>query len=207
MNYLQKLLGQDEKILFRTHQHFFVIFAEIIRELLILGVVGMGFYAVHRWNPPQASWFYGVLFVVAAAMIIFLILDVVRWRSDEFLITNYRVIQSSGILSKSVLDSSLNKINDIALHHSWMGRIFGYGTLEILTASDEVINRFDKISRPIEFKRVLLEAKAKSEPAPQIELAKRSVTDLLEELAQLKARNMLTDSEYEEKRKEILKRM
>jgi hypothetical protein len=88
-----------------------------------------------------------------------------------------------------------------------LGRIFGYGTLEILTASDEVINRFEKISHPIEFKRVMLEAKAKSEPAPQIELAKRSVTDLLEELAQLKARNMLTDSEYEEKRKEILKRM
>lgn len=207
MKYLQRLLGPNEKVLFRTHQHFFVIFGEIVRELLILIVVGFGFYAVRQWAPPQAPWFYAVLSVVGAIMIVSMLLDILGWRTEEYLITNSRVLQCSGILNKNVLDSSLNKINDVALHHSWLGRIFGYGTLEILTASDEVINRIDRISRPIEFKRAMLEAKSKSEPVALAEPNIRTATELLEELAQLKARNMLTDAEYEEKRKEILRRM
>jgi uncharacterized membrane protein YdbT with pleckstrin-like domain len=206
MKYLQKLLGSNETILFRTHQHFFTIFGEIVREILILAVVGVGFYAVNQWNPEQASWFYAVFCIVAAAVIISMVIDILRWRAEEFIITNHRVIQSSGIINKNVLDSSLNKINDVALHHSWLGRMFGYGTLEILTASDEVVNRISMISHPIEFKRAMLEAKAKVEPLP-VEAVSRSATDLLEELAQLKTRNMLSDAEYEEKRKEILKRM
>ena len=34
-------------------------------------------------------------------------------------------------------DSSLEKINDAHLTQSWIGRIFGYGHLDIMTASDE----------------------------------------------------------------------
>lgn len=207
MTYLNKLLGQDETILFRTHQHFFVIFGEIVREFLILVVVGVGFYAVHEWSPKQAIWFYSVLYFVGAVVLVSMLIDVLRWRAEEFLVTNRRVIQCSGIINKNVLDSSLNKINDVALHHSWLGRMLGYGTLEILTASEEVVNRIDKISHPIEFKRAMLDAKAKSESVSEVELRSRSATDLLEELAQLKSKNMLSESEYEEKRKEILKRM
>jgi uncharacterized membrane protein YdbT with pleckstrin-like domain len=207
MKYLNKLLGHDETILFRTHQHFFVIFGEILREVLILVVVGVGFYVVHQWSPKQAIWFYSVLYFVGAVVLVSMLLDILRWRAEEFLITNHRVIQCSGIINKNVLDSSLNKINDVALHHNWLGRMLGYGTLEILTASEEVVNRIEKISHPIEFKRAMLDAKAKSEAVPKAELASRSATELLEELVQLKAKNMLSDSEYEEKRKEILKRM
>ncbi len=193
--------------MFRTHQHFIVIFGEILREILILVVIGVGFYAVHQWSPEQAIWFYGVFYLVAAVVLVSMLIDILRWRAEEFIITNHRVIQCSGLMNKNVLDSSLNKINDVALHHNWLGRILGYGTLEILTASEEMVNRIDKISRPIEFKRAMLEAKAKSETFQQVEIAPRSATELLEELSQLRSKNMLSESEYEEKRKEILKRM
>jgi uncharacterized membrane protein YdbT with pleckstrin-like domain len=207
MKYLDRLLGKDEQILFRTRQHFFVIFSGILREVLILIVVGVGFFAVERWSPSQAPLFYIVLSLVALVAVVSMIIDILRWRAEEFLITNHRVIQCSGIFNKNVLDSSLNKINDVALQHTWLGRMFGYGTLEILTASEEAVNRIEKISRPIEFKQTLLEAKARSEYPAEINPSGRSATELLQELADLRAKNLVSDSEYEEKRKEILKRM
>ena len=90
-----------------------------------------------------------------------------------------------------------------------MGRIFNYGTIKILTATDEVINLLNCIAKPIAFKHAMLEAKSLLEPisaSPFVGQA-ASATQLLEELDQLRARKMINDVEYEEKRKEILKRM
>jgi hypothetical protein len=60
------------------------------------------------------------------------------WRNQEWLITTRRVIRAEGVLNKSVSDSSLEKINDARLDQSIFGRIFGFGTLDILTAAEEL---------------------------------------------------------------------
>ena len=59
------------------------------------------------------------------------------WRNQEWLITTRRVMRAEGVLNKSVTDSSLEKINDARLDQSIFGRIFGFGTLDILTAAEE----------------------------------------------------------------------
>ena len=48
------------------------------------------------------------------------------------------MIRAEGVLNKSVTDTSLEKINDARLDQSVFGRIFGFGTLDILTAAEEV---------------------------------------------------------------------
>jgi uncharacterized membrane protein YdbT with pleckstrin-like domain len=135
--------------------------------------------------------------------------DILRWQNNEYIVTSRRVIHANGIFSKNILDSSLNKINDVILQQSMFGRIFNYGTIKILTATEEVINLLDRISKPIAFKHAMLEAKSLLEPISGSPLIGQptSATQLLEELDQLRARKMITDLEYEEKRKEILKRM
>ncbi|MBA4168801.1 MAG: SHOCT domain-containing protein [Chloroflexi bacterium] len=60
-------------------------------------------------------------------------------------------------------DSNLEKINDARLDQSVFGRIFGYGTLDILTAAEEVggsnIADFPMIADPIDFKKSMLNQK------------------------------------------------
>ena len=94
------------------------------------------------------------------------------------------------------------------MEQSFVGRMFDYGTIRILTASEEVINRVDRISRPVEFKKAMLGAKAGMEPiVGTIPSSSTSPTQLLEELSQLKAKNLISEEEYNEKRKEIIKRI
>jgi len=203
MGYTEQLLGANEKILNSTKRHAFTLFLEMFKELVILAVLTAGWIAVKEW-PESPGFFPYILGGMAALALLSMTADIVRWHNETFLVTSNRVIHVSGVFSKRVLDSSLVKINDVVLQQSWLGRIFGYGTIKILTASDEVINTLDRISGPIAFKKAMLNAKADLEPSAGIQA---SSTQLLEELAQLKSRNMITEEEYQEKRKEILKRM
>ena len=209
MDYIEKLLGANENITFRTHRHFFVIFGAILKEFLISLACAIAFVFVGNWYTGNPFFFYIGIGALAAWALISALVDIVRWKNDEFVVTNRRVIRTSGVFSKNILDSSLNKINDVVLQQSWSGRIFNYGTIKILTATEEVINLLDHIRNPIGFKHAMLESKSLMEPVgtPQGFAAPVSAIQLLEELEQLRARKMVSDAEYEEKRKEILKRM
>ncbi|MBU6359190.1 MAG: PH domain-containing protein [Chloroflexota bacterium] len=65
---------------------------------------------------------------------------ILMWASNLDVVTTRRFIQVRGILSKSSFDSSLEKINDVAMQQSVIGRILGYGTVSIMTASDVGLN-------------------------------------------------------------------
>jgi Bacterial PH domain/Short C-terminal domain len=83
------------------------------------------------------------------------------WRNQEYLVTTRRVIKSEGIFNKTMGDSGLEKVNDAHLTQSWLGRIFGFGHLDIMTASDEpgAIEDFEMMADAVEFKIAMLNQK------------------------------------------------
>lgn len=209
MDYVEKLLSTNEKIIVRTHRHFFTVFGSLFKELVVLIACAIAFFSVKTWYTGDPLFFYVGIAIVALLAMASAFTDIMRWQKNEYIVTSRRVIHANGIFRKNVLDSSLNKINDVILQQSMMGRIFNYGTIKILTATDEVINLLDRIANPIGFKHAMLEAKSLLEPISTSPLVAQaaSATQLLEELDQLRARKMISDVEYEEKRKDILKRM
>jgi hypothetical protein len=62
-----------------------------------------------------------------------------------------------------VTDTSLEKINDARLDQSVFGRIFGFGTLDILTAAEEIggenVADFPMIADPVTFKKAMFDQK------------------------------------------------
>lgn len=85
------------------------------------------------------------------------------WRAEEYMVTNFRILQVEGILSKRSLDSSLGRINDVEMKQSMFGRMFDYGDIYILTGSSQAINDLLGIDQPFQFKSALLEAKTQFE--------------------------------------------
>jgi uncharacterized membrane protein YdbT with pleckstrin-like domain len=205
MDYLKSLLAANEEVVFRTRRHWFVLFGATFKEFLLL----VSFVVAGIFLTPVAPWAWMAFSAMGMLVFISMLLDFLRWRNQEFLVTNRRVIHSSGVVNKSIIDSSLTKINDVILTQTWMGRMFNYGTIKILTATEEVINLLDHIRKPIELKRAMMDAKAGLEtyPAATIAAPQATATQLLDELASLRTRSMITEEEYQEKRKEILRRM
>ena len=69
------------------------------------------------------------------------------------------MIQIRGVLNKEVVESRLEKINDVKTDQSLIGQWFDYGDVESLTANEVGNNNFHQISSPLKFKRAMMEAK------------------------------------------------
>jgi membrane protein YdbS with pleckstrin-like domain len=83
------------------------------------------------------------------------------WKTEEYIITNERILRIEGIVNKNETATALEKINDVETHQSLIGRLFGYGNVMIQTGSDQGINKLDFLAKPQEFKKIMLNAKNK----------------------------------------------
>jgi len=206
--YLKHLLGEREKILLVTHQHWFILFQNILFELLLIAATLVAVtLVVTIWMPvPLASVGYLLLFIPLAS----LVKDVMVWSSHKYVVTNRRIIQVFGVINKNVTDSSLEKVNDVKMDQSIAGRMFNFGDIEILTASELGINRFTFIGDPIKFKTVMINAKYELEQSMQAPAAVNPLMDiprLINELDELRKHGAITESEFQEKKALLLAKL
>ncbi len=161
-SYLESMLGENEKILYSTRQHWFLLFSSILLEIFLIMLFLAATVALAILT-PLGWWSIVIGFVLIMIPVVTGGRDVLRWSNHQYVITNRRVIQLSGVFDKRVMDSSLEKVNDVSLTQSVFGRLFDYGDVEILTASEEAVNLFKRIVKPIQFKKAMLNAKARLE--------------------------------------------
>ena len=228
MAYIDELLARDEKVLYDGRQHTFVLVGSILTEMILIGILIAAGVAAQAAFASQIALGMpvGQLILLACGLISVIVLisaffDYLRWNNEQYIVTDQRVIQVRGVLNKDVIDSSLDKINDVELRQSWLGRIFDYGTIEILTASDVGINEMRRIAHPLDFKRAMLEAKhnfnrgfgyfdpagvaAYTQPVPPNTPADLQQT--LQKLADLRDQGLLSIDEFEAKKRDLLSRI
>lgn len=165
MGYVESLMSKNEKILVMERQHWITLVMSILINLF-LAIVLLALYAVlgtlGAGNPNLT--FLGNLRIILLIALLFPVGRVgwglVQWEAEQYIVTNRRVMQTAGIVNKKTSDSSLEKVNDVVLTQSVMGRILGYGDLEIVTGSDVGINLLKRLAQPIKFKTAMLDAKA-----------------------------------------------
>jgi uncharacterized membrane protein YdbT with pleckstrin-like domain len=203
-NYTEKMLGENERILLITRQHWFVLFSAIVAEILVTLIVAAGIIFAAFFNPLAL---FGLL--LALIPLVSMLRDILVWYNREYIVTNRRVIQVSGVFNKNVIDSSLEKVNDVKMTQSFLGRLFGYGNVEILTASELGVNLFKRIGDPVKFKTAMLNAKEElgfegtGSHAQQVE----DIPTQIAGLDELRKKGILTEAEFQQKKKELLAKM
>jgi hypothetical protein len=239
MAYLNNLLAAGEQPIRREHQHWFVLAADAryaifawLGAILLLILSGSVLA-----NSPDLQRIVGwVVVVLVVGGLLYFGWQALRWMNEEFVVTSRRVLQSEGVINKRVVDSSLEKINDAVLSQSLFGRMFGFGDLDILTASESGISRLRMLRQPDDFKRAMLDAKhdlemelsgARPLPSPAIraatpapapapaaparppasQMSADDVTRTLASLADLRDRGAISADEYEAKKAELLGRL
>jgi len=207
--YLEHLLGENERILLTSRQHWFILARSIFFEIAVILVI---FVAVTFALTLMASDYYVLIaivgFLVMLLFIASLIRDVLIWSNHQYIVTNWRVIQISGVINKKVIDSSLEKVNDVKMTQSVFGRIFDYGDVEILTASELGVNLFKRIEEPIRFKTAMINAKESLEhrdisPRPVIP----DIAGVISQLDTLRKQGIVTEEEFQAKKAELLSKM
>lgn len=162
MAYVDGLLADGERVLRRAHQHWFIMVwnARWAVGAVIVAAIG-GIIRLLNLNSDGIlmsilGWVVLVLLVIGALSLAW---GWLVYRNTAYVITSRRIIQTSGVVNKRASDSSLEKINDAILTESIFGRVFGFGTLEVLTASEAGIELLRMLTDAKDFKKAMLDAK------------------------------------------------
>src|SRR3954453_644472 len=159
MSYADGLLSTGERILYRNRQHPFVFIWGARWAILAVIVAGLSLWLSKSFSGPLQTilgWLTAILFFGGLIVAIWTAL---RYINQEYVLTNRRVIQVEGVVARKATDSSLEKINDAVLTQSVFGRMFDFGDLTVLTASESGIETMRMIRSPIVYKKKMLDAK------------------------------------------------
>ncbi|HEX9091648.1 MAG TPA: PH domain-containing protein [Anaerolineales bacterium] len=212
-HYLQSLMSENENIILATRHHWFILARSIVLEIILILIIFSATIAgtlVLQQTPPFGFIVPVIGFILLLIPVATGTRDFLNWSNHQFIITNRRVMQLSGIFNKSVIDSSLEKVNDIKMDQTALGRMFGYGDIEILTASELGVNLFKQIDNPVKFKTALLNAKASLEQSVGVPLAvetKSDIPSMISKLADLRTQGVLTEAEFQQKKSDLLAKM
>ena len=204
--YINTLLGETEKILLVTRQHWFVLFGNIFLELFFIVVIVAALTAASVFLSPFAAIGYVILLIPLGSMV----RDILIWYFRQYIVTNRRVMQINGIINKNVIDSSLEKVNDVKMSQSFFGRIFNFGSVEILTASELGVNLFQRIEDPVHFKTAMLNAKEKlgyHEDGIRSHSSSQDIPGMIASLDELRKQGILTEDEFLQKKAALLNKL
>jgi hypothetical protein len=161
MSYTDSLLASGERIVRRSRQHWFVMVWNA--RWAVVAVIAAIALLILRLLVSGSSVILDLLGYVTLALFVIGVVVIawgwIRYRNEEFVLTSRRIIHVSGVVNKKASDSSLEMINDAVLRESVFGRIFGFGDLEVLTASEAGIDDLLMLHDAKAFKKAMIEAK------------------------------------------------
>ncbi len=213
MGYVETLMGQNERMLYLTRQHWIVLLPRILLD----GVLAIAIVVLSLVAAPFVMGLSVFINVLLLLPLIHFLMKFFVWVNEVYIITNRRVVQVEGVVNKHVIDSSLEKVNDVVLTQSVVGRALNYGNVEILTGSEIGVNLLEKIQGPVVFKTTMLNAKEHLGQLDAFDSRVRVVTseaptagdvpELIGELDELRQKGVISQEEFELKKKELLSRI
>ncbi len=208
MGYTEKNLAEGETILYRARYHW--VYYSFVVIVLVLAAA-LGFAALHARNNQAGDEVGRPLAWLAAAFVLIGLVGFlarrIRVSRDEFVVTNRRVIRRVGLFAREVQNAPLEKIQDITVEQGIFGRMLGYGTVIVETASENGMLIFPKIASPEGLRtNVWRQAPSAGQTRSEVPATPEPPTleARLEELESLKQRGLLSAEEYAAKRQEIL---
>jgi uncharacterized membrane protein YdbT with pleckstrin-like domain len=99
----------------------------------------------------ETKYHWKIFLSLSGIFTLFILPALQRW-SDEFVITDKRVIVKTGIISRRTLEMNLNKIESVNVDQSIMGRLLGYGTITII-GTGGTHESFPDIGHAVEFRK------------------------------------------------------
>lgn len=194
-------LKKDEKLLLIIHQHWIKLVPPFFAWLVLT-------IALLVWLPTAIG------FVIILLTAIFPAVEYINWKYNLWGVTNMRVVDESGFFTRYSKESPLDKINNVEYDQPILGRLFGYGNVDIQTAAEMGETKYQLIHHPKllkdtithaqeEYKKIQISSQAtqlaqaiarstasSSGPSPQM------IADELHKLFELLQKGAITQEEY-----------
>lgn len=153
-------LGPTELCLIRTPLHW-VVPLKRLAMMAVSMLLAILLAKLIAFLLPSVWWVQVGTWLGAVAHQAWIAYQVVAWRCDEIIVTDKRVIRSYGVFSSQVDDVNLMKITDRSYRQSFLGYVFNYGSLRIVTSGEssdreQNVKRLEFVPNPGEVYRATL---------------------------------------------------
>lgn len=116
----------------------------------------MGKYVNHNLINDERveleTTYHWIIFFSLKSLFTLFIAPLIDKYTDEFAITNKRVIIKTGLISRKTFEMNHSKIESVNVDQSILGRILGYGTINIV-GSGGTKEVFPDIRKPLLFRK------------------------------------------------------
>lgn len=202
---MRTALKKDEKVLVVIRQHWLKlvtpILAWVIASVLLI------------WFLPTST---ALLIALIAAL--FPLYEYINWKHNLWAVTNLRVVDESGFFTRYSKESPLDKINNVEYTQSLVGRLLGYGNVDIQTAAEMGETTYELIHHPKLLKDTITHAQEeykKNNITSQAQLLAQAITkstapsqqmiaDELHKLFELLQKGAITQEEYQTQKSKLL---
>lgn len=167
---MRTTLKKDEKLLILIRQHWIILVLPFFAWLLLTILL-----FVTGWFSTSAK----LIIILLAA--IYPMIEYIKWKFNLWAVTNMRVIDEEGFFTRYSKESPLDKINNVEYDQPILGRILGYGNVDIQTAAELGETKYSMIHHPKLLKDTITHA--------QEEYKKIQINTQATQLAQAIAKN------------------
>lgn len=149
-----RYLAADERIVTHVRRHVIVLFRPFMVTVVALFLAGsIGWVTGAGTGGDTIDLVVGLIALAAAASFG---LKAWQWWSDRIVVTDQRIFEVSGVLTRKVASMPLTRVTDMTYRRSLLGRILGYGDLIVESAGqDQALSRIERLPNPDDFYRTI----------------------------------------------------
>ncbi|MGH2747094.1 MAG: PH domain-containing protein [Actinomycetota bacterium] len=147
-------LAAGERLVLETRRHIVILVRPLAAA--VVGVIGASIIGYVVTPDSGGSLIDAVLGIAALALVARVGWRLALWWMDRIEVTDQRLVEISGVLTRNVASMPLEKVTDMVYRRTIGGRILGYGDLVFESAGqDQGLNRIDRVPDPDHFYRTV----------------------------------------------------
>jgi uncharacterized membrane protein YdbT with pleckstrin-like domain len=197
-------LKQDENVVLVIRPHWILLFWPVLLTIIAIAA---------------GIWITGYGYIIPFVFVCYTGYKMIERNRNIWAITDLRIIDEYGVFSLNSKESPLDKINNVSYNQTFWGRIFGYGNVQIQTAAEIGSTTYRNVEKPKELKDTITQMQedykktqihnqatelARAIVSESKNSASSNAADEVEKLFDLKQRGILTEEEYNARKKKLL---
>jgi uncharacterized membrane protein YdbT with pleckstrin-like domain len=201
MPFPNRLLVEGEELVLDLRPHWIALVMPAVATVATIAVMLVLYRTFDEPVLDMVVGVAGMLFLLA-----YPVRKLVDWLTSHFVVTSDRIIHRRGFIAKYSMEVPLEAINDVRFEQGILDRIIGAGTLVVQSASEAGRQVFDHIRRPEGVQKTIYHQGELNQQRMMSGRAgsSHSATSELERLADLRARGVLTEQEFQAQKRRIL---
>jgi uncharacterized membrane protein YdbT with pleckstrin-like domain len=165
---MARQLLPGETLVLQEHPHWIVILKSLLAPIVILVVAVVIDFTVENTGIPN---FRTIVTLIAVAIsVLWLIVVWIRWQSTVYTLTNQRIKIETGVFSRQSKMIPIDRVQDCTTKQSILGRMMGYGLVEVDSAGADGPEVLSHLPNPQYFRdQVFVESEKRRSGTPAVQ--------------------------------------